>query len=267
VSALPVSFGTARAATAELKGYRVSDIAFPPALRLASHAHERACLAVVLDGSVDKRFGRRTLPSPYATVLTMPPEEEHADRFSGRGARIVVVEPDARTAEMLASYGAGLGRVTHRRDGAATLVSARIAAELAAPDPLTPLALEGLVLELVAVAARRPAVGTRPPVWLRDVVELLHERFAEPLRVTDIAATVGVHPVHLARVFREHRALSIGGYVRRLRLDWAATRLASTDDPLCSIAFDAGFADQSHFTRAFKTHSGLTPGAYRTAVQ
>jgi len=74
---------------------------------------------------------------------------------------------------------------------------------------------------------------------------------------------VEVHPAHLARAFRAHFRMSMGPYVRRLRLDWAAGELARSDLPLAAVALAAGFADQSHFTRTFKRYLGVTPNVYR----
>ena len=48
-----------------------------------------------------------------------------------------------------------------------------------------------------------------------------------------------------------------------LVLAWAAAELACTDTPLAVIATNAGFADQSHFTRLFRHHLGITPARYR----
>jgi AraC-like DNA-binding protein len=69
--------------------------------------------------------------------------------------------------------------------------------------------------------------------------------------------------MHLARVFRDRLHTSVGGYVRMLRLQWAAHRIIETDDSIADIALEGGFADQSHFTRRFREHTGLTPGQYR----
>ena len=44
---------------------------------------------------------------------------------------------------------------------------------------------------------------------------------------------------------------------------WAAARLRDSGDGIAQIALEAGFFDQSHFTRAFKQHFGATPLAYR----
>jgi AraC family transcriptional regulator len=98
-----------------------------------------------------------------------------------------------------------------------------------------------------------------------EAYELLHERFRETPSVTEIAASVGVHPSHLARSFRAYYRESLGECVRRLRLEWAASRLVRADVPLATLANEAGFVDQSHFTRAFKRRFGLTPARYRAA--
>jgi AraC family transcriptional regulator len=95
----------------------------------------------------------------------------------------------------------------------------------------------------------------------------LHDRFRENLRLADIAAEVGVHPVHLARVFRLSYGAPVGSYARGLRLTWAAGRLRDSGDGIAQIALEAGFFDQSHFTRAFKRHFGMTPLAYRQDAQ
>jgi transcriptional regulator GlxA family with amidase domain len=64
-------------------------------------------------------------------------------------------------------------------------------------------------------------------------------------------------------MFRRHYGVSIATYLRRLRLDRAAAKLAGSDAPVARIAAEEGFADQSHFTRAFTCHTGVTPARYR----
>ena len=48
-------------------------------------------------------------------------------------------------------------------------------------------------------------------------------------------------------------------------LEWAASQLAVSADSIASLAIRAGFADQSHFTRAFKERYAVTPARYRAA--
>jgi AraC family transcriptional regulator len=128
-----------------------------------------------------------------------------------------------------------------------------------------PLAMEGLVLELLAETARSKdgVKKRRSPNWLAQVRELLHDRFPERLILDEIAGAVGVHPVHLCRVFRQQYRCTVGDYVRKLRLDFASRQLATSSASLAEIAFAAGFSDQSHFTKAFRRASGMTPVEWR----
>jgi AraC family transcriptional regulator len=131
------------------------------------------------------------------------------------------------------------------------------------------LAMEGLVLELLAECSRDrpPASSQMPPSWLEPVRQLLHERFTQDLTHDVIAATASVQPVHLARVFRHHCGRTVGDYLRKLRVDFAARQLMATDIPLADLASAAGFADQSHLNRTFKRQIGMTPAAFRRSCR
>ena len=87
--------------------------------------------------------------------------------------------------------------------------------------------------------------------------------YAAGPRIGDVAAEIGVHPVHLARVFRRAWGCSPGELLRWRRTDWAAELLRETARTVAQIAQEVGFVDQSHLTHAFRTRVGLTPAAYR----
>jgi AraC family transcriptional regulator len=270
ISPIPVTFGSTRGATLDAGGLQVSTLLFPPGLRLRPHSHERDCVSVVLEGWLDKSFGPRRFHSPEASVQTIPADAVHEDVFAPGPTRTVIVEAEPAVGERLGAYGVHLDEIRYLRDAGMVAVAGRIAHELEVPDAVSPLTIEGLVLELLALLARNSILErhtARPPLWLATAHDFLHARFAERFEVGDVAAAAGVHPAHLARVFRRHYGVSVGAYVRRLRLDWAAERLTSTDEPLASIAFEAGFSHQSHFTRAFRDHTGLTPARYRDNAQ
>lgn len=139
--------------------------------------------------------------------------------------------------------------------------------ELAVADDAASLALEGLTLELMAALVRRRGESARPgppPAWLRRVREALDDRFAErELRIADLAAIAGLDPAHLARSFRAHYGTTAGAYLREIRAQRAAEALVRSSVPLSQIALDCGFADQSHFTRVFRTIHGVTPQRWR----
>ena len=95
----------------------------------------------------------------------------------------------------------------------------------------------------------------------------MHEHFRESFGLSDVAAIVGRHPVHLARTFRRHHGCSLGEYLRRIRLERAARALRDTDRPLVEVSLDAGFYDQAHFCRCFKAWASVSPGRYRESFR
>lgn len=268
----PIREGSSQTKSLDIGTFQVTNITFPPSLTLPSHYHQRACFAVVLEGSVEKVFTRASHTSLAGSVVTMPPEERHTDHFEAAGAHMLVVEPldGDRVEEMLHPCPGLLDRVNHYRGSGIMGMAWRIYEELNDPDTHSSLAISGLVLEMLALAARsregRSESG-RPPAWLSQARDYLHANFNRSFQIADVADAVGVHPVHLARTFRRHYGVSPSDYLRRLRLDWVAARLVRSDEPLSLMASRAGFADQSHLTRLFKRQMGLTPGQYREVAR
>jgi len=262
MSSVAVDAGTSGGSGLRVGSLTVSRVSFARDTRLGRHAHPQACVAVLVDGAVEKQFTGRATEAEVGTVVSMPREEPHEDRFGSQGANIVVVElPNGADGVFSA-----LDRVACFKDWQALLIGLRIARELAVADSFTALAVEGLGLELCAIAGRAcsPLPAQR---WLREAHSLLSERFLHMPTVVEIAAEVGVHPARLAQSFRAHYRESLGEHVRRLRLEWAAAQLVHTDAGLASLAVDAGFVDQSHFTRAFRKQFGTTPARYREACR
>ena len=198
--------------------------------------------------------------------MTMPAGAMHGARFGSGGARIVIVRPRRAPQPVTGCF----DRLVELRGRELTWLGWRLAAELRASDTAAPLAAEGFALELLAATTRETGVKRpprRPPGWLRAAEELLRSRLADRVGLGELADTVGVDPTYLARAFRAYYGLSVGEYGRRLRLAWAAAELARGDRPLAEVAAGAGFADQSHFTRVFRCHIGVTPARYREQTQ
>jgi AraC family transcriptional regulator len=264
---VPITMGASGVATLALDGFLVTDVVFPPHERLPPHTHDRAALAVMLEGSFDLSITHHVYPCEPGSAVAEPVEERHGNVLGSGGAHVVVIQPDPRGAP-LGVAGRLFEEVRYARCSPVCGDAWRIARELRAPDGTTPLAVEGLVLQMLALAwrhDRREAgeLSGRLPPWLARARDELHARVRNPPSVRDLAAAAGVHPDHLARAFRTRFGVPVGSYMRRLRLDWAATQLDATDAPIVEIALDSGFADQSHFTRAFKRHTGVTPAQYR----
>jgi AraC family transcriptional regulator, melibiose operon regulatory protein len=95
------------------------------------------------------------------------------------------------------------------------------------------------------------------------MAQLIAERYAEPLRVEQIAAAVALHPHYAMQIFRRSFGVSIGTYLTQQRIAHAQRLLATSEQSILAIAYEAGFASASRFYAAFQAHCGLTPRAYR----
>ncbi len=248
--------------SADVNGFTVTELLFPPQYRQAAFEPELPYIAVVLEGGMLKTFRRRTMDFDGACALIMPAGAAHSARFGANGARVVAV----RAKDPSGSIAAVLDRLADLRGPGFTRLGWCLAAELRASDAAASLAVEGFALELLAATSRGSAparpVG-RTPAWLSSAEELLRARIDDRIGLRELADAVAVNPSHLARTFRARYGVSVGEYGRRLRLEWAATEIARSDTPLAQIASQGGFADQSHFTRLFKQHVGTTPARYR----
>jgi AraC family transcriptional regulator len=101
------------------------------------------------------------------------------------------------------------------------------------------------------------------PGWWHRIIELLHCEFSRDLRISDLAQEAGVHPVHLARVFRRLTRQTPGEWLQRRRIRSACEKLLDRDQGIAAIAAESGFADQSHMTRTFKRYTAMTPAQFR----
>ena len=243
--------------SADVNGFTVGELSFPVGHVQAAFEPDHPYLAVVVDGTMEKSFGRG-ISFGAGSALTMPAGARHGARFGRLGARIVIVK--ARGAATSISF----ARFEELRGGDFGLLARRLAAELRASDEAAPLAAEGLALELLAAVSREKSRRIdRAPAWLSAAEELLRTRIGDCVRLSELAAELGVPSVQVARTFRARYGLSVGEYGRRIRIEWAADEIARGDRPLARIAVEAGFADQSHFTRLFRRYVGTTPGRYR----
>jgi AraC-like DNA-binding protein len=105
--------------------------------------------------------------------------------------------------------------------------------------------------------------GEGPVRKVSQMARFVAENHAQPLRTKDVARHVGLHPNYAMTLFRRHYGMTLNTYLTRLRICQAQYLLISTDRDIPEIAFETGFGSISHFYKAFKATSGLTPRQYR----
>jgi AraC-like DNA-binding protein len=142
----------------------------------------------------------------------------------------------------------------------------RLRTALAWFDEAAALAIFGAMLDVVCEGLRSPA-GDGNERWVGRVVERIEADLAHAPTIDELARLAGVLPNHLMRCFKRRHGETVGNYLRRRRLEVADAQLLLGERPIASIAAEAGFFDQAHFTRAFRRHFGVTPGLRRRMIR
>jgi AraC-like DNA-binding protein len=128
-------------------------------------------------------------------------------------------------------------------------------------EPISRSLLERLFARAVPLGRGRSWSGRS----LAPVRQYLHANLRELIPTAALAAISRLTECHLIRAFHLEFGLPPHAYHLRLRLA-AASELLSQGVTVSSVAYECGFADQSHLSRRFKEVFGVTPAAWGTAA-
>jgi len=242
----------------------LSEMRQPCSRSVPRHQHELAYVTVVLHGDyLEGDRGKLDELRPFTAVFN-PAGIAHSTVIGPAGASFFTIELCEENIRYLA---VNLPRQTTFDRGAGTMLWPGLRLYSAfKTETADPLVLESYVLEMLGAITEFEAPEKAAPRWFGRVKDHLHEGFREPLRMRDLAQEAGVHPVHLARVFRKMERRTPGEYQHRLQVRAACELLRDPEWPLAAIAAECGFADQSHFTRIFRKMADTTPARFRQAV-
>src|SRR5436309_6660748 len=236
------------------------------------HRHDTYAVGVTDRGVQVFDYRGSARVSTRGQVVVLYPDEAHDGRAGtadGFGYRIIYIEP-AHLIEAL--------RVVRGRPYPLPFVSEPVSANTrlsravaeAFRAPLESLSVASLIIELAEGLIAAEQGGGRPAISRRRVDISAVERArrfldAQRTRVvpsSELEPIPGLTRYDLPRQFRIMLGTSPHRYLLMRRLAFARDRIHQ-QCPLVDVACEAGFADQAHFTRAFKSAFGLTPARYR----
>ncbi len=247
----------------DIAGFILTEGHYAPAKVIDRHDHELASVTIVLAGGYEEGFGRKSRRGEPGVVIVHPEGEHHTEVHDPVPAKLLTIEIGAGYAQTLTPAIGAFDDAWHRTDYAVAALAYRLCAEMSRRDDTSALVGESAILEMLAILDNIRLAETCSAAWLARVRDLLVAECHRPPTMTQLSELAGVHPVHLARAFRRRFGCSVGAYVRRLQVGKAALRLEDRAHPLSSVAYETGFADQSHMTRLVRAETGLTPGAWR----
>ncbi len=259
---------------------RFEDVAELPQVRLVRgrgicntfprHAHRSFSIGIIERGrrSVSGRDG--TVLGREGDVFVIGPGEPHRCIADDHDYRIVCIGPDY------------LRRLLHGVDGGSVAVPRF--APLAVTDATLyawvesfadmagrtgcargkEAALSAILARLLSVHARtlpEPAPCRAGRAAVRRTRAYVAERYRDSIKLGDLAEVARLSPFHFSRIFSHEVGVPPHAFQIQLRIDKARLQMLE-GVPIARAALDAGFADQSHFTRFFRKIVGVTPGDY-----
>ncbi|MFK0047424.1 AraC family transcriptional regulator [Streptomyces sp. NPDC090741] len=235
------------------------------------HVHDEWTLLIVDDGAVRYDLDRHRRGTPGGTVSLLPPQVPHngsAATSHGFRKRVVYLDTTVLDERFIGAAVDGpdlADSVLRRRVGQLHRALTSPGDEFEAESRLALIGerLRALLqprLELPGDHTASPGAGTRHGI-APSLRELLDERVVAGISLPEAAALIQAHPAHLVRSFSAAFGIAPHQYLisRRVAL---ARRLLLDGRPAAEVAVEAGFHDQSHFTRHFKRVVGTTPGRY-----
>ncbi|MBS1790694.1 MAG: helix-turn-helix transcriptional regulator [Acidobacteria bacterium] len=248
----------------KLNGLVLSELKHTAPRALPQHSHELGFFSFLLNGDYEEWYGRQTVTHKLMMLMWHPATLQHQDAVGQRGCHFFNLEVSTDWLERLREHSAITCSPFVLPQTEASWLMMRLYREFSAAENGSELAMEGLLLELLAMLARRQLpIEPQKPLWLRRVESRLRDEFTEKPTMTDLATEAGVHPTHLAVTFRRFHRSTISEFIQQLRVEAACERLCQPEISLSEIAMELGFADQSHFSRIFRRLIGMPPKVWR----
>jgi AraC-like DNA-binding protein len=243
--------------------------------RYELHTHPTYVVAVVTRGCEGLRVGARRHVAPQGSMIVVNPEEPHDGEAAVEGgwAYRTLYPSTELFSQVQAELNGGSGLPGF---GHAVLEDHALAGQFVAAHRLAEMddAVEAEVSLLVALRAlierhggvRFPSDEPRSGASgrferYRDFVE---DNLSSQIELTMLAGLAGVTRFQVIRDFKRRTGLTPGAYIRQRR-QLAAARFIAQGLSFAEASVAAGFADQSHLTRVFRSIQGVTPKMFKAA--
>lgn len=220
---------------------------YGPGLRQAAHGHHRGHASFLIAGRLQEAIGAADHQVFSGAVGLRGGGSRHAVVFGPEGALILNVSASWTSSDTR-------GGTTWRLDGAPGQLLGLLLA-----DPGDDEVLADLESRFTAGAAASPA----PPPWLMTARERLSEE--HPCSIGRLAEDLGLHRVYFGRAFERWTGTPPSVF-RVARMADRAVAAVVSGVPAALAAVDAGFADQSHMSRAVKALTGVPPGRLASLI-
>lgn len=98
---------------------------------------------------------------------------------------------------------------------------------------------------------------------IKKSISYMEKHYKENISLQDVAKAVYLNPSYFSKLFKEQTGTRFIDYLNKIRVEQSKKYLRQIDMNISEVALNAGFCDQSYYTRVFKSVEGITPGKWR----
>jgi AraC-like DNA-binding protein len=99
-----------------------------------------------------------------------------------------------------------------------------------------------------------------------DTIAYINAHICERVTIVELAGRLNFNPTYFSNTFKRSFGITLQQYIILQKLEYACTRLLTTEQSISQISEDLQFADEPHFSRLFKKHFGVPPSKFRGSV-
>ena len=247
----------------------------------APHVHDTFAIGVILEGAEAFRYRGVRHVAPAGSLVAVNPDELHDGAPAEDGFAYRMLYPSVALVQAIADelddrpagFPAFREAIIDDPDVAARLGAAHALMEAHLQKGSPKLAVDEAFTAALSLMVRRHSVNEprsrrlgREAGPIRRARGAIDDLYMQDLTLDELAGVAGLSRYHFLRAFRREGGVTPHAYLTSRRIAAAKGFLAG-DAPLSEVALACGFYDQSHFSRAFKGCTGVTPGQYRRGVR
>ena len=239
----------------------IERVKVPGSFELKNHSHSNFHLCVVLEGSFEEITNSEVVECKKQTVRISKPSAEHEIYFGSDGGECIIIQLNERFANVNNPW------FHFNEDSFYNFYSSYISDFFINKNinGISPSTLE-IVLRKFLASCLSNNNELREPDWLKEVKYFIDSNPSFSFDSSEIAEKVGIHRVHLSRTFSKLMGCTLQEYIILKKLETAHSFLNESDLNISSVAYEAGFADHSHFNKIFRKYFNTNPQSYKSKL-
>ncbi|HEY5822741.1 MAG TPA: AraC family transcriptional regulator [Cyclobacteriaceae bacterium] len=245
----------------EANGVFISETEYHSKVFEGWHYHENNHITFILQGGNQEQRKNREFEAVPGEILFYASGELHRNLNTKHPSRNINIEIEN---SFFLQYNLDIASFNDTKLNRTNAKFALLKAyrECLTNDEHSQASIHGLLLNFIVMTTHIKDEKFNPQ-WVRQIRDILNDRWNENVFLHELASLVQVHPVTISKFFPKYFRCTLGEYVRKVRIEKAVALIQKSQLSLTEVALQCGFFDQSHFIRAFKQMTGFLPNGYR----